>query len=187
MMDALPSLSPGTRRFLHSCLILSLWRQSGAAQVGLPPQHQRPTSSRAAARLTPPTAAPVPGQPHLPSSYLLWSSHSRGYQPVKARLRPWYKLVLPVGCNPQPTCWVQSPAYLLGAIPSHQRHLSSAVVCLPPTTYAYSGPARECLPVPAGPTCWVKASAIYAYFSLAGELPVSLLAPHHLGQLVGCA
>ena len=110
MMDALPSLSPGTRRFLHSCLILSLWRQSGAAQVGLPPQHQRPTSSTAAARLPPPTAAPVPGQPHLPSTYLLWSSHSRGYQPVKARLQAWYKLVLPVGCNPQPTCWVQSPA-----------------------------------------------------------------------------
>ena len=26
-------------------------------------------------------------------TYLLWSSHSRDCQPVKARLRPWYKLV----------------------------------------------------------------------------------------------
>ena len=44
-----------------------------------------------------------------------------------------------------------------------------------PTTYhAYSGPARECLPVPAGPTCWVQAPATKAYPSLAGKcLPVS--------------
>ena len=46
--------------------------------------------------------------------------------------------------------------------------------------------AGVCLPVPAGPTCWVKAPATYAYSSLAGEVPVSLLAPRHLSQLLGC-
>ena len=69
-----------------------------------------PTSYTAAARLPPTYSCSSPWATHLPTTYLPWSSHSRGYQPVKARLRPWYKLVLPVGCNPQPTCWVQSPA-----------------------------------------------------------------------------
>ena len=34
------------------------------------------------------------------------------------------------------------------------------------TYYAYSGPARECLPVPAGLTCWVKAPATNTYHLL---------------------
>ena len=33
----------------------------------------------------------------------------------------------------------------------------------------------------------MKAPATYAYSSLAGEVPVSLLAPRHLSQLLGCA
>jgi hypothetical protein len=44
--------------------------------------------------------------------------------------------------------------------------------------------AWVCLPVPAGPTCWVKAPATYAYSSLAGEVPVSLLAS--LATSVNC-
>ena len=93
-MSALPSLNPGTRRFLHSCLFPSLWRRSGAApRCGLPPQHRCQHPIQLQQGYPPLTAAPVPGQPHLPTTYLPWSSHSRGYQPVKARLRPWYKLV----------------------------------------------------------------------------------------------
>ena len=80
-----------------------------------------PTPSTAAARLPPPTYSglPIPEiatsksqapalvqagpyllrcrkhpQPPTPTC-LLWASYPRECQPVKARLRPWYKLVLP--------------------------------------------------------------------------------------------